>query len=111
METLSRAVIESNHYEGPALHELRLRMKLITTVPALQAHSMVRYAASRQVVADFIADRAGVLPDDLLPLTVGHMALATSMAAFTRWVEHTDEDLEHHLRFGYDRLKSAFAFV
>jgi mycofactocin system transcriptional regulator len=108
METLARAVIESNRYEGADLHELRLRMTLITTVPALQAHSMVMYAAWRAVIAEFVADRTGRAPDDLLPLTIGHMALASSMSAFVRWVEHPDEDLEDHLGVVYRHLKDAF---
>jgi mycofactocin system transcriptional regulator len=108
MDTLARAAVASNRYEGEALEELRIRMRLITTVPALQAHSMVRYASWRAVVAGFVADRLGKRPDDLVPLTVGHMALATSTAAFVRWVEHPGEDLEAHLRSGYARLARAF---
>jgi TetR/AcrR family transcriptional regulator, regulator of mycofactocin system len=108
MDTLARAVIESNHYEAADLEELRLRMTLITTVPALQAHSMVMYAAWRSVIAEFVSERTGQMPDDLLPLTVGHMALASSMSAFVRWVEHPEEDLEDHLRVVYTHLSSAF---
>jgi TetR/AcrR family transcriptional regulator, regulator of mycofactocin system len=108
METLGRAVVASNTYEGEALEELRLRMTLITRVPALQAHSMVRYADWRRVVAEFVAERLGQDPDDLIPLTVGHMALGASMSAFVRWVSHPDEDLLAHLRTGYAHLARAF---
>jgi mycofactocin system transcriptional regulator len=108
METLGRAVVVSNTYEGEALEELRLRMTLITSVPTLQAHSMVRYADWRHVVAEFVAERLGQSPDDLIPLTVGHMALGASMSAFVRWVSHPDEDLLAHLRTGYRHLARAF---
>ena len=108
MQTLGRAVVASNTYEGEALEELRLRMTLITTVPALQAHSMVRYADWRHVVAEFVAERLGVDADDLIPLTVGHMALGASMSAFVRWVSHPDEDLRAHMRTGYRHLARAF---
>jgi TetR/AcrR family transcriptional regulator, regulator of mycofactocin system len=108
MDTLGRAVVASNRYEGKALEELRIRMLLITTVPALQAHSMVRYATWRAVVAGFVGDRTGRRPDDLVPLTAGYMALATSTSAFVRWVGHPDEDLAAHLRAGYARLARAF---
>lgn len=104
MDGLARAVIASNHYEAVDLPELRVRMELITTVPALQAHSMVRYEAWRNVVARHIARRLGCEPDDLVPLTIGHMALGTSMAAFVRWVAHPEEDLEAHLERGYRLL-------
>jgi mycofactocin system transcriptional regulator len=108
METLGRAVVASNTYEGEALEELRLRMTLITSVPTLQAHSMVRYADWRHVVAEFVAQRLGQSPDDLIPLTVGHMALGASMSAFVRWVSHPDEDLLAHMRTGYQHLARAF---
>jgi TetR/AcrR family transcriptional regulator, regulator of mycofactocin system len=108
METLGRAVIASNTYEGEALEELRLRMTLITSVPALQGHSMLRYADWRRVVAEFVAERTGQDPDDLIPLTVGHMALGASMSAFVRWVSHPDEDLLAHMRTGYQHLARAF---
>jgi mycofactocin system transcriptional regulator len=109
MQVLRSAVVASNHYEDQAQDELRLRMTLITTVPALQAHSMVRYAAWRRVVSEFVAQRMDLDPDDLIPLTIGHMALATSMAAFVRWVHHPDEDLAEHLRCGYAHLARGFA--
>lgn len=107
METLARAVVSSNHYEDEALEELRVRMTLITSVPALQAHSMVRYADWRRVVAGFVAERLHQEPDDLVPLTVGHMALGVSIAAFVRWVSHPEEDLLAHLRAGYRLLARA----
>jgi mycofactocin system transcriptional regulator len=108
METLGRAVVSSNTYEGDALEDLRLRMRLITTVPALQAHSMVRYADWRRVVAEFVAGRVHQDPDDLLPLSIGHMALGASTSAFVRWVSHPEEDLIAHLRTGYLHLARAF---
>jgi mycofactocin system transcriptional regulator len=108
MDTIGRAVIESNRYAEADLEELRLRMTLITTVPALQAHSMVMYAAWRSVIAEFVGAHTGQQPDALLPLTIGHMALASSMSAFVRWVEHPEEDLEEHLRVVYSHLARAF---
>jgi mycofactocin system transcriptional regulator len=108
MDTLGRAVVDSNHYEGDALEDLRLRMTLITSVPALQAHSMVRYAEWRHVVSEFVAGRMGQAPDDLAPVMVGHMALGASMAAFVRWVNHPDESLRQHLRTAYHHLAQGF---
>jgi mycofactocin system transcriptional regulator len=104
MEALARAVIASNHYERDQLPELRIRLTLISTVPALQAHSMLRYASWRRVVAQFVADRLGFEADDLVPQTIGWAALGASMAAFVRWVNHPDESLESHLRQSYDLL-------
>jgi TetR/AcrR family transcriptional regulator, regulator of mycofactocin system len=111
MQTLGRAVVESNHYEGAALEDLRLRMTLITRVPALQAHSMVRYAAWREVVCEFIAEQLGQRPDDLLVLMIGQMALGASMAAFERWVAHPEENLDAHLTKAYAHLARGFSDV
>jgi TetR/AcrR family transcriptional regulator, regulator of mycofactocin system len=104
LDALGRAVVASNHYEPDQLPELRVRMTLITTVPALQAHSMVRYAEWRAVVSEFVAARLGQRADDLVPLTIGQMALAASMSAFVRWVEHPQDDLEANLELGYRML-------
>jgi mycofactocin system transcriptional regulator len=98
---LTNAVIESNRYPAADLRELRIRMTLITRVPDLQAHSMVRYAAWRRVVADFAATRLGLQSDDLLPIALGYVALGASIAAFARWVDHPDENLENTLRRAY----------
>ena len=47
------------------------RTSLILQVPALQAHSTLRYAARRAVVAQFAADRLGLAPSDPAPATGG----------------------------------------
>jgi mycofactocin system transcriptional regulator len=107
MTALARAVVASNHYG----RELHIRMTLITTVPALQTHSMRRYAAWRAVIADFVAERLGLRADDLVPQTIAHAALGTSMAAFVRWVDNPDDNLEQNLRDAYRLLATAFADV
>jgi hypothetical protein len=86
-------------------------MTLITTVPALQAHSMVRHGEWRRVVSGFVATRLRQDPEDLVPLMVGHLALAGSMAAFERWVAHPGEALDAHLRTAYRHLAEAFAGI
>jgi mycofactocin system transcriptional regulator len=109
MDALAEAVVASNRYDDAQLPELRIRMTLITTVPALQAHAMLRYAAWRQVIAEYVAERVGLAVHDLLPQAVAHAALGTSMAAFVRWVRHPGDDLEANLREGYTLLASGFA--
>lgn len=104
LTAISEAVIASNRYDDEQLPELRIRMTLITTVPALQAHSMLRYADWRAVIAEFAAERLGQRPDEIVPQAIGHAALGSSMAAFVRWVDHPEEDLENNLRAAYDLL-------
>lgn len=108
MEAIARAAVSSNHYEPDQLPELRNRLTLITTVPALQAHSMLRYAAWRNVIAEYVADRTGRSVRDLIPQSVAHAALGVSMAAFTCWVQDERQDLEENLRAGYAGLASGW---
>ena len=103
-EALGRAVVESNRYEDEQLPELRIRMRLITGVPALQAHSTLRYAEWRSVIAEFVAGRLGCGVDDLIPQTVAHAALGTSMAAFLVWVDNPASDLVENLEEAYRLL-------
>ena len=101
---LRDAVVASNTYPAEILPELRLRLTLITTVPALQAHSMLRYADWREVVARFVARRLRRPPEHLVPQAIGHAALAASTSAFTHWVRHPEKDLVTLLQRTYDLL-------
>jgi TetR/AcrR family transcriptional regulator, regulator of mycofactocin system len=91
MDVVRRGVIAFNDYGPEELPRLRIRMELITGVPALQAHSALRYAEWRAVVAEFVAQRAGSSVDDLIPQTVAHVALGASMATYGRWIAHGGE--------------------
>lgn len=108
LDVLRRAAVLSNHYSDVELPALRLRMTLITTVPALQAHSMLRYAAWRGAIAEWAAGRRGELPDDLAPELIAQAALAASMAAFSRWVRHPEEDLGRCIEASYALLGEGF---
>lgn len=96
-EALHEAVLAFNALdathdpEGTAWH--RARMALILRVPALQAHSTLRYAAWRAVVAEFAAQRLGARPDDLLPRLVGHVCLGAALTAYEQWLEEPGADL------------------
>ncbi|MGD9736107.1 MAG: mycofactocin system transcriptional regulator [Solirubrobacterales bacterium] len=106
---VKRAALLSNRYPPEQLPELRIRMALITTVPALQAHSMLRYGAWRRVIAEFVAARLGCDGDDLGPQAISHAALGASMAGFGRWVAHPEEDLDRCLEDAYEMLGEGFA--
>lgn len=108
LDALRRAAILSNRYPAEQLPALRLRMTLITTAPALQENSMLRYAAWRQAIADWAARRLGGDPDDLAPQVLAHAALGASMAAFTRWVAHPEDDLGKCLDTAYRMLAEGF---
>jgi|SRR5579875_3200124 len=103
-EALRWAAVESNRYEPEELPELRIRMRLITRVPALQAHSMIRYAEWRAVIAEFVGERLGCPSGSLIPQTVAHQALGSSMAAFVVWVDDPASDLMENLERSYALL-------
>jgi mycofactocin system transcriptional regulator len=109
MTVVRDAAVRSNTYPEALQGELRDRLTLIQTIPALQAHSMLRYAEWRAVVADYVAERTGGSVDDLLPTAVAHAALAASSAAFSRWVTHPNEDILELIDASYGFLDEGFA--
>jgi mycofactocin system transcriptional regulator len=109
IDAVAAAAASCNRYPADQLPELRTRMGLITTVPALQAHSMLRYDAWRTVIAEYVAQRRGCRPDDLLPQTLAFAALGTSMAAFTAWAR-SGGDLETRIADAYAALAAGFRF-
>jgi mycofactocin system transcriptional regulator len=107
IDSVARAAVSSNRYTPAEMGELRVRMTLITSVPALQAHSMLRYADWRAVVARYVARRRGDSPQDLIPQTIAFAALGVSMAAFSAWVAGGTE-LEVALNDAYAGLAAGF---
>ena len=87
----------------------RRRLELILRVPALQAHSTLRYAAWRRVIAEFAAARTGQPPDSLLPVTLGHAAAGLSVAACEQWLAGADPDLARLIDAAVRGLAGAFA--
>ncbi len=93
VESLRVAVIEFNRFPAEEIPFHRRRMDLLLNVPSLVAHSTLRYAAWRQVIAEFAADRLGLPHDHLEPQVIGWTALALSMSAYEEWLKHDDADL------------------
>ena len=106
MDVLRQAVIATNRFGAGELHELRIRIGLISTVPTLVAHSAVRYAEWCDVVAGFVAGRVGGRPDDLGPQTVARAALGAAMAAFTCWAADDRDDLARDVDRAFRLLAS-----
>lgn len=86
-EAVHRAVVAFNRFPEDASPSHRDRMRLILTTPELQAHSVLRYAEWRRVIAEYVARRTGCAPDDLLPRTVGQVSLALALAAYDVWLD------------------------
>jgi mycofactocin system transcriptional regulator len=81
-----RAVRAFNEFPDDAQPPHVDRMRLILHTPALQSHSVLRYADWRRVIEEYVAERLDLAPGDVLPLLVGHVSLALAHAAYDRWL-------------------------
>ena len=109
VEALKTAVIEFNRFPPEEIPFHRERMRLILTVPTLVAHSTLRYAAWRQVISDFVAERLGIGADRLEPQAMAWALLGVSISAYEQWLEHEDADLSELLESAYAMLSTSFA--
>lgn len=92
-EAVHHGVVHFNEFPGDARPGHRERMELILSTPELQAHSALRYAEWRAVIAEHVADRLEQSPTDLLPTTVGHVSLALALAAYDAWMRDPSRSL------------------
>lgn len=102
MDSVRAVVVEFNRVDAAETERHRRRLELILRVPALQAHSTLRYAEWRAVVAEFAARRLGTAESALIPQTVAYAALGAALAAYERWLQEPGTDLcsvlDHALR-------------
>lgn len=91
-KVVHRAVVEFNRFPADAHPPHSDRMRLILSTPELQAHSVLRYAEWRDVIAEEVARRTGAQPHDLLPRVAGHVSLAISLAAYEHWLDRPQAD-------------------
>jgi hypothetical protein len=90
---VTEAVVRFNDLPPEAVPAHRRRMALILHVPALQAHSTLRYADWRGVVARFAARRLDQPAEAALPQLIGHLALGSAVAAYEQWLADETSDL------------------
>lgn len=108
LDLVAEAVVRFNTLPAGAVPAHRQRMSMILHVPALQAHSNLRYADWRAVVARFVARRTGGSPDDALPQLLGHVALGVAVAAYERWLADETVDLAAVLADSFAELLGGF---
>jgi mycofactocin system transcriptional regulator len=108
IDALKTAVIEFNRFPPEEVPFHRQRMRLILTVPTLVAHSTLRYAAWRQVISDFVAQRLGIGADRLEPQAMAWALLGVSISAYEQWLQHDDADLSELLESAYAMLTTSF---
>jgi mycofactocin system transcriptional regulator len=104
VDALSSAVVDFNRLPPEEVLFHRERMNLLLNVPALIAHSTLRYIAWRQVVAEFAASRLGVPEDSLEPQAIAYAVLGLCMSSYEQWLKHDDADLSQLLREAFTVL-------
>jgi len=108
MDAIRLAIVDFNKVPPEDERWHRRRMRLILGVPVLQAHSTLRYAEWRQVIADFVAERTGHPCDGLLPQTVAYAMLGVAIAAYEQWLEDDHSNLSELLDTAMRDLAAAF---
>lgn len=108
MDALRETIIDFNRLDAGQIAAHRRRMALILQVPALQAHSTLRYAAWREVVAEYAARRLGLPQDALLPQTIAYSFLGAAIAAYEHWLREDGSELGVHLDTALRALESGF---
>jgi mycofactocin system transcriptional regulator len=109
MEAIRLVVVSVNRHQVEDLPELRARMALIGSVPALLASAAPHYDDWERAVSEFAAGRLGQPADALVPLAIGRTTLAASRSAFDLWVARADADLTTYLDAALRALGSGFA--
>lgn len=108
MDAIGQAVVDFNRVPPDQIGPHRRRMELLLWTPALQAHSTLRYAAWRQVIAEFVAERTGQAPDALAPRTIAYVALGVALAAYEHWLQTAGANLGELLEGAMRQLGAAF---
>lgn len=108
MRALREAVIEFNRFDSHVVPWHHRRMELILRVPALLADSTLRYRSWRALITEFAAERLGLPVTAPQPRLIGHLALATSIAAYELWLDGEADDVGTLLDDLFRRLEDGF---
>jgi TetR/AcrR family transcriptional regulator, regulator of mycofactocin system len=108
MDAIRYVVIGANRYQAEDVPELRTRMNLIGSVPALQASAAHHYDDWERAVSEFAASRLGQPSDSLYPMAIGRATLAVCRSAYDRWVDRADGDLTVYLDQALRALAAGF---
>ena len=110
-QELGLALVDFNTFPAEEAPWHRQRMALVFGVPALQAHSALKYAGWRQVVAEHVAHRLSLAPEDHLPRSVAWMSLGVAIAAYEQWLADETLELVQLLRAGWDVLADGVGLI
>ncbi|WP_369678926.1 mycofactocin system transcriptional regulator [Saccharopolyspora antimicrobica] len=109
MDNIRHCLVEFNRVPSEQVPAHRRRMRLILGVPALQAHSTLRFHSWREVIAEFVGERTGQPAGALAPQTIAHATLGVALAAYERWLDQPDAELTELLDAAMRELAAAFS--
>jgi TetR/AcrR family transcriptional regulator, regulator of mycofactocin system len=108
MDAIRVALVDFNRVEPGQIPRHRRRMELILRVPTLLAHSTLRFAAWREVIAEFVAERTGQRPGALAPQAIAYAVLGIAVAGYEQWLDDKDAELGTLLDLAMRHLAAAF---
>jgi mycofactocin system transcriptional regulator len=109
MAAIQQVVISVNRYSDHDIPELRARLNLLVSVPALRESAALHYEAWERAVSEFVANRIGQPADSLFPLAIGRTVLGASRTASAQWAIRADTDLVVYLEVALTALAAGFA--
>ena len=107
--SLTNAIVAFNFVPSEYVAQHRERMNLILHVPTLQAHSTLRYAEWRTVIAEYVAVRIGVSSHAQIPQLVSHVVLAACITAYEQWLQDDESMLDEVLRECLEQVFSGWS--
>jgi TetR/AcrR family transcriptional regulator, regulator of mycofactocin system len=104
-QALRDALLSFNTFDGSEIPRHRLRMQVILRTTELQAYSLTMYAGWREVIAEFVAMRCGMRPDDLVPQTTAWVMLGVALSAYEHWLADDSASLTQALGDAFDLVR------
>lgn len=108
IEAVRQAVLAFNSFPAEEIEYHRERMRLLLEVPSLMAHSTLRYAAWREVIAEYIAGRLGEETRSLTPVTIAWACQGMCIGTYEEWIRSEDADLLEMLDEAFTRAEHIF---
>jgi mycofactocin system transcriptional regulator len=108
MDAIRHCLVEFNRVAPGQVLAHRRRMQLILGVPALQAHSTLRFQAWRQVIAEFVGHRLDQPDDAIAPQAIAHATLGVAIAAYEQWLNRPEAQLTELLDTAMRELAAGF---
>lgn len=108
-DALRDAVVDFNQFPNEEANLHRERMQLLLNVPSLIAHSTLRYASWRQVIAEFVAQRIGKPEESLEVQAIAWVCLGASLSAYEQWLKDEHAQLSTLLERAFNELGQHFS--